>query len=117
MYILIVGIQIILGVVFLMAGVMKLLMQDKARSMTPALRGYPRAFISFIGLAELLGAIGLTLPLWLGIMTFLTPLAALGLSVIMGGAIYTHLKLREYPNAGVALLFLVALLYIASTLS
>ncbi len=106
-------IQIVLGLVFLMAGMMKLVMQDKARSMTPALRGYSRSFVSFIGIAEVFGAIGLTLPVWLDIMPILAPLAAVGLSVIMLGAIYTHLKLKEYPNAGVALLFLVGLVYSA----
>ncbi len=109
-------IQIALGLVFLMAGMMKLVMQNKARAMTPALRGYSRAFVSFIGLAELLGALGLTLPVWLGIMPVLTPLAAAGLSVIMLGATYTHLKLKEYPNAGVAFLFLLGLLYVALAL-
>lgn len=116
MLILLIIIQIILGAVFFMAGMMKLVMQNKARSMTPALRGYPQTFVSFIGLAEVLGAFGLTLPVWFGIMPILAPLAAGGLSIIMLGAIYTHLKLKEYPNAGVALLFLVGLVYSALTL-
>ena len=113
MLIFLLAIQIVLGLVFLMAGMMKLLMQDKARSMTPALREYSPAFVSFIGLAEVLGALGLTLPVWFNVMPILTPLAAMGLGVIMLGAIYTHLKLKEYPNAGTALLFLIGLLYIA----
>lgn len=116
MAILLLLIQVVLGLVFLMAGMMKLFMQDTARSMTPALRGYSRAFISFIGFAELLGAVGLTLPVWLGIMPFLTPLAAIGLGIIMLGALYTHIKLKEYPNAGLAFLFLIALTYSAFVL-
>jgi|CXWL01.1.fsa_nt_gi uncharacterized membrane protein YphA (DoxX/SURF4 family) len=112
MLILLLVIQSVLALIFLMAGMMKLVMQDKARSMTLALRGYPREFIYFIGLAEFLGALGLTLPVWTNIIPILTPLAAAGLIVIMLGAAYTHLKLKEYPNALLALLFLVGLAYI-----
>ncbi|MEK7614014.1 MAG: DoxX family protein [Patescibacteria group bacterium] len=112
MNILLIVVQVVLAGMFLMAGVMKMMMQDKARAMTPALRGYPRSFISFIGLAEFLGALGITLPVWTGILPILTPLAALGLSIIMLGAIYSHLKLKEYPNAGLALLFIIGLAYI-----
>lgn len=104
--------QVALAGMFLMAGYMKLAMQDKARSMTPALRSYPRPFISFIGLAEFLGALGITLPVWIGILPFLTPLAALGLSIIMVGAIYSHLKLKEYPNALFALGIIAVLAFI-----
>ncbi len=96
-----------------MAGVMKVTMQDKARSMTPALRPYPRSFITFIGVAEFFGALGITLPVWTGILPWLTPLAALGLSIIMVGAIVSHLKLKEYPNALLALMFIVGLALIA----
>lgn len=113
MNILLILVQLVLAGMFLMAGVMKVMMQDKARTMTPALRSYPRGFITFIGVAEFFGALGITLPVWTGILPILTPLAALGLSIIMLGAIYSHLKLKEYPNAGLALLFIVGLVFIA----
>lgn len=47
----------------------------------------PGAFVRFLGAAELLGAIGLILPGLLRIRTWLTPLAAAGLVVVMGGAV------------------------------
>jgi hypothetical protein len=46
----------------------------------------PGWFLRFIGVAEVLGAIGLILPGLLGIRPGLTPLAAAGLVVIMIGA-------------------------------
>jgi len=46
----------------------------------------PGWFIKFIGVAEVLGAIGLILPRLLRIRPGLTPLAATGLVIIMIGA-------------------------------
>jgi hypothetical protein len=46
----------------------------------------PGAFLRFIGVAEVLGALGLILPGLLGIRPGLTPLAAAGLVIIMTGA-------------------------------
>ena len=46
----------------------------------------PGVFIRFIGTVEILGALGLVLPGLLRIRTALTPLAACGLVMLMGGA-------------------------------
>ena len=61
-----------------------------------------------IGAWEVLGAIGVVLPAWTGILPWLTPLAAAGLAVNMGGAMSTHLRRKEYPMI-VANLVLLAL--------
>jgi hypothetical protein len=47
----------------------------------------PGWFIHFIGVCEILGAIGLILPWLLNIKPKLTPLAACGLVIIMIGAV------------------------------
>jgi hypothetical protein len=47
----------------------------------------PGLFIRFIGICEVLGALGLVLPGLLRIKTYLTPLAAAGLTIIMLGAV------------------------------
>ncbi|MFQ5541090.1 MAG: DoxX family protein [Candidatus Paceibacteria bacterium] len=107
-------VQVVLGFIYLMAGAMKTFMQGKARSMMPALAGYPKPFITFIGLSEMAGALGLTLPVWLNTAPVLTPLAALGLAVIMLGAIFAHLKRREMPQLMMAAVFLAGLIYIIS---
>ena len=55
--------------------------------------------IKLIGLLEVLGAVGLVAPMATGILPWLTPLAAVGLGLLMVGAVATHLRFREYPNA------------------
>ena len=54
-----------------------------------------------IGTIEVLGAIGLVLPLLINVMPFLTLYAAIGLASIMVGAIVIHIKRKE-PSAIVA---------------
>ena len=56
----------------------------------------PEWLTRFIGAAELLGAIGLILPAATRIMPRLTPLAALGLSVIQVLAILLHASRGEF---------------------
>ena len=51
--------------------------------------------VKAIGAAELLGAVGLILPLATGIAPILTPLAAVGLTVLMIGAVATTCAARR----------------------
>lgn len=54
--------------------------------------------VKLIGFLEICAAIGIIVPLLLGSLTLLTPLAAVGLALIMAGAMATHLRRAEYPN-------------------
>lgn len=76
-------VQGLLAALFLFGGVAKLTMpiDEIAASI-----GLPAAFILFIAIAEVLGALGLVLPWALRILPGLTPLAASGLVIIMIGA-------------------------------
>lgn len=56
-------------------------------------------FIRFIGLSELAGAIGVTLPLATRVLPFLTPLAAGGLATIMVLAVGFHVLLGDFAGA------------------
>ncbi len=76
-------VQGLLALLFLFAGVAKLIMS--VEEMTKDVQ-MPGAFLRFIAVAELLGAIGLILPGLLRIKPGLTPLAAAGLAIIMIGA-------------------------------
>jgi hypothetical protein len=60
---------------------------------------WPRPRIKLLGLAELAGAVGLTAPAATGIAPLLTPLAAIGVFLLMLGAIATHRRLHESPVA------------------
>ena len=76
-------IQGLLAAMYLFAGVTKLVLPIEAMTKDMPL---PGLFLRFIGVAEVLGAIGLILPGILRIQTGLTPLAAAGLSIITLGA-------------------------------
>jgi hypothetical protein len=76
-------VQGLLAALFLFAGGMKLVLPAEMMKGPVAL---PVGFLRFIGVAELLGAIGLILPELLRIRRELTPLAAAGLVIIMTGA-------------------------------
>ncbi len=51
--------------------------------------------VKLLGLAEVLGAVGLIVPGLTGILPVLTPVAALCLLVLMLGAVKTHIGLHE----------------------
>jgi hypothetical protein len=75
--------QGLLAALFLFAGGMKLIVPIEVLTEQSSL---PGLFLQFIGVAEVLGAIGLILPALLRIRPGLTPLAAAGLVIIMIGA-------------------------------
>lgn len=91
-------VQGLLAAVFLMAGGMKLLMPPEAMAGPIPL---PTMFIRFIGVCEVLGAIGLILPWLLKIRPILTPVAASGLVIIMTGATVLSAIFMSVP-AGIA---------------
>lgn len=76
-------VQGLLALLFLFTGGMKLVLPIEVMTQQMPMPGW---FLRFIGVAEVLGAIGLILPGLLGIRPGLTPLAALGLVIIMIGA-------------------------------
>ena len=82
-------IQILLAMLFLFAGGMKLIVPlETLRSMgSPNQILLPGLLLKFIGVCEVLGALGLILPGLLGKWPKLTPLAAAGLVIIMIGAV------------------------------
>ena len=76
-------VQGLLAALYLFAGYMKLTLPIEAMTKQMPL---PAGFLRFLGVAELLGALGLVLPGITRVKTWLTPLAASGLAVIMIGA-------------------------------
>jgi len=88
-------IQVILALFFLFAGGMKLVVPiDVLTSMGPPNQvQLPGLFIKFIGVCEVLGGLGLILPGLFRIKTWLTPLAAAGLVIIMIGATAVSMRL------------------------
>ena len=98
-------VQGLLAATFLFAGAMKFIMPIEEMTAQMPL---PGLFIRFIGVCEVLGAVGLVLPAATRILPWLTPLAAAGLVLIMVGA--TTLTLALGGGAGALFPLVVGLL-------
>ena len=89
--------HILLAAMYGMAGTMKTFQTAKAKEQLSWAKNRSDGFVRFVGISELLGALGLTLPLVRGILPWLTILAAVGLILIQLLAIFTeHLPKKEY---------------------
>ena len=90
-------VQIILAGMYGMSGTMKTLQTAKAKEQFPWAKNRSDGFVRFVGISELLGALGLILPIVTGILPWLTVLAAIGLTLIQVLAIFTeHLPKKEF---------------------
>jgi hypothetical protein len=99
------AVQIVLAALFLFAGGFKLVAPIAAMTKQMPL---PGAFLRFLGVVEVLGAIGLILPSLLRIRPYLTPLAAGGLVIVMSGA--SGISITGGKLEGAAVPFVVGLL-------
>lgn len=105
--------QGLLAALFLASGVMKLVRRkEQLQAQLGWVEDFSPGMIKLIGTVELLAALGLILPAVTGIATVLTPLAAVGLVVVMVGAGITHGRRREfsYVTANAVLLVLAAVI-------
>src|SRR5687768_16954302 len=73
----------------------------------------PRWFSLFLGVAEVLAAIGLTLPGVTRIMPWLVTWAAGGIMIVMVSATIYHLIRGEFSSAAITLLLLAMATYVA----
>jgi len=88
--------QVLLAAMFLMVGFSKVSQPIPVlASQTPIAGDLPEVLTRCIGIIEILGALGLILPSMLRVKPFLTPLAALGIAIIMLLAAITHLSRGE----------------------
>lgn len=89
--------QGLLAAAFGMAGLMKLTtpIDQLAQKGMSFVRHYPPEMVRFIGVAEVLAALGLLLPSILRLLPKFTPLAATGLSIIMVLATQYHIAHNE----------------------
>ena len=101
-------VQLLLAVVFLGAGGMKLAQpKEKLAKNQPWVEDFSQPTVRLIGTLEVLGAIGVLLPALMGVLPWLTPLAALGLVLAMIGAALTHLRRTEYGNIAMNAVLLI----------
>jgi len=94
--------QGILAVIFLTSGFSKgLIPKAKLELKMPWAQDFSQSAIYLAAISEILGAIGLILPEGLNILPILTPIAAIGLIMIMVLAAMTHYKRKEKREIGV----------------
>ena len=99
--------QVLLALGMASAGVIKLISGDAELNTFYPL--FPALFIRFIGVCEILGAIGVVVPAALRIRPELTPLAAAGLAIIMAGAVISTIAMGAANMiASPLILFLLA---------
>jgi len=101
-------IQGVLALMFLMAGVMKSTQpKDKLVKSLPWVNDFSMSTVRFIGISELLGAIGLIVPQVTGILPILTPIAGVGLAIIMILASLHHIPKGEYKEVAFNAILLI----------
>ena len=120
-------VQIMLAAVFLASGAMKV-SQPKDRLIASGQTGvapFPAAVVKLTASAEIAAAAGLILPQATAIAPVLTPIAAVGLAVVMVGAVISHSTLlradlaagrgyKEARNVAANLLFLALCVFVAA---
>lgn len=105
----------LLALAYLLAGAMKALRSpDKlAESGMGWAKDLAVPAVRLIGVAEVLGAVGMILPPLTGIVPILAPLAAVGLAVLQAAAIVFHLTRREQKAVPMNLVLLLAAVAVA----
>ena len=104
------AVQMLLGVAFIAAGGMKVFAYEKYKAMSAknGPSGLNHGLVTFIGLSEIAGAVGIVLPMTVNVVPWLSPAAAAGLATVMLLAVFYHIRRHEPPTAP-AVLFLLAL--------
>jgi hypothetical protein len=103
-------IQVLLALLFLFAGGVKLVLPIEEMTKQMAM---PGLFLRFLGVAEVLGGLGLILPGLFRIKTWLTPLAAALLTIIMIAASVISLRIGPVGPAMVPLVTTLLLAFVA----
>jgi hypothetical protein len=108
-------VAIVLAAVFAGSGLMKQFV-PKDKLVTSG-QGWAQDFsptiIRLIGLAEVLGAVGLVLPAAVHIAPILVPLAAVGLALVMAGALVVHARRKEPMNIAVNVVLIALAVVVA----
>lgn len=108
------AVQGILAFVFIMAGTMKLTTpKHTLEEKQPWSTGFSEGMIKFIGISEFAGGIGLVVPMLLNTVEILTPVAAIGLAIVMLLAANVHLSRKEHGMIGMNFLLFMLSAFVA----
>lgn len=98
---------------FVYSGWMKAFMRRQAAVSWSWVNDVPATLVCAIGLAELLGAIGLIVPWATGIAPSWTPVSAAALAAVVALGALFHIARQEYREIGVNLVFVALALFVA----
>jgi uncharacterized membrane protein len=105
----------VLAAAFLASGLMKV--SQPRQKIVESGMGWAGDFsdgaVKAIGVLEILGALGLILPAVFDVATWLVPVAAVGLAVLMLGAIVVHSRRKETQNVVVNVVLLALAVFVA----
>ena len=107
----------LLGVAYLFAGAGKLIMPKEKIATMSSSAGWVEDFsaggVKAIAALEVLAAVGLILPAALDIAPVLVPLAAMGLVMLMAGAVITRIRRHEFKFMVADLVYLALAAFVA----
>lgn len=103
--------QVVLALVFLAHGLMFLAPPPEIAVQMDAM--LPRWFQLFLGVAEVLAAVGLTLPGATRIVPALVPAAAVGVMIVTVSATFLHLWRAEFSSAAITFALLLIAAFVA----
>lgn len=110
--------QVLLTLLFTSGGLLKLALPYARFVKFPA-QGWANDFkpehIRLIGVFEVSAAVGMVVLLFSPNLATFTPLVAVGMALVMAGAMATHLRRSEYPNMIGNLVWLGLALFVAYT--
>lgn len=106
--------QILLALAFVGAGVMKASQpKDKLAGSLPWVEDFSPGTVRLVGVAEVLGGLGIILPAVTGLLPVLVPVAATCLAIIMALAAITHARRKEPSMIVVNLVLLAIAVFVA----
>lgn len=107
--------QVLLALNFIVIGVMHFVLPDGLPDQAAWMYDLPTWMHYVMGTLEILGGLGLVLPALTRIRTWLTPLAAGGLAVLMASAAIWHVSRGEFQNVPANVVLLVLLVFVGYT--
>jgi uncharacterized membrane protein YphA (DoxX/SURF4 family) len=106
--------QWIMAVIFASSGLLIIILpKEKLVSRLSWVRNYSDGTRLFICVSKIVGAIGLIVPRYFNILPVLTPIAAIGLAIIMVLAMLYHIKKNELKDIPATILFFSMAVFIA----
>jgi len=105
--------SIVLALIFLITGVSRALRYQQTKKFFAWVNDVPRPLVQVIGFVEILGALGLILPVATGIYPWLTLVAAGALALLLILAILFHVQRHEGSEIGAPVLLLLMIAFVA----